>query len=107
LRLTREFQDEPMPFPIEPVTVLTIVVMIIGGIIVIDAIPELVNQVLAYARKNESPFGQPAGTVKDVLIALLKLAIGLFLLGYTRQIVAFIESRRKKTPEPIQDQTKE
>ena len=107
LRLTRGFADEPMPFPLEPVTVLTIVVMIIGGIIVIDAIPELVNQVLAYARKNDSPFTQQSGTVKDVLIALLKLAMGLFLLGYTRQIVAFIESRRKKVPAPIQDQGEE
>jgi hypothetical protein len=63
--------------------------------------------VLAYARKNDSPFTQQSGTVKDVLIALLKLAMGLFLLGYTRQIVAFIESRRKKIPEPLPDPTEE
>src|SRR5215207_7076720 len=96
LKLTKEFGDEPLNFPINPATVLTIAVMIIGGLIVIDIIPIVVNQFLQYLHRRQAPMGIQNNGLQDVFIALLKLIIGLLLLTNTRQVVQFIERRRKK-----------
>ena len=82
-------------------TTLKIVIMIIGGVALIDAAPAALQEFILCIQK----MGEYDGFKKDpttafLLFHIIKTAIGIFMLTSSRVIVNFIERNRR---EPITD----
>ena len=97
LGLDKGYQDERFEFTMHRSTILKIVIMIIGGVMLINSFPLLCKytfsyfeQVNEYKRFKESP---QAGYI---IIYFLQTVIGYFLLTCSRMVVNYIELKRKK-----------
>ena len=100
LRMEKGFSKEPLPLSIHRSTVLTIAVIIVGALLVLNAIPVLLAQLVLYVQffRSETdnmmnPYG-PDNT--ETIINTAELLLGLLILGYQREIVNYIEYRSRK-----------
>lgn len=100
LRLDSGFFETTIQWDIHSTTVLRIAVILIGGVISIDAVSSLCREVFLFYQKKTLHY--PVAVVEQSAIALeiARLFIGLLLLGQNREVVLLIEknrrSRRKK-----------
>ena len=98
LRLTEGFEDDAIQPNIHRSTVLSICFIVIGALMIIHAVPLLVKEGIAYyqhAKANRLMFSD-ADIDKSYLVTYaLQLVLGLVLVGNQRQIVSFIELRRR------------
>ena len=99
LRLVEGFEEEVFPLNIHRSTVLNIAVMVIGALLIINAVPSLLRQVYLYIQMNRERNSlidvTPNPDISLVVILIAELITGLLMLGYNRPIVNFIELRRK------------
>lgn len=101
LKLDEGFTEEFFPLNIHRSTVLNIAVITIGGLMVISAIPVLLRQLFLYYQylRGQNAFlntyPQPDSTI--IIIYVAELIIGLLMLGSGRQLVNYIELKRKRT----------
>ena len=100
LRMEKGFSKEPLPLSIHRSTVLTIAVIIVGALLVLNAIPDLLAQLVLYVQffgsepdNMMNPYG-PDNT--ETIINTAELLLGLLILGYQREIVNYIEYRSRK-----------
>jgi len=96
LKLDKGFDQETIPLNIHRSTILSISIIVIGGLIVADEIPNLCRQLFAYFQEKRMTYGQTNPSISYSVLAAAKIGIGLLLIGNQRQIVNFIENRRKK-----------
>jgi len=101
LRLDQGYDDERLEFNIHRSTILKIVIMVIGGLFIIQSFPALCADILTYARmqKDYSRIIDVPES-KYILIAFVQVFIGYFMLTCSRMIVNFIERKRR---EPVTD----
>lgn len=96
LRLTNNIEQE-IPLNVHRSTVLTIAVIVFGGVLLVDAIPAFIGQVWEYYKmKRQEELFQYRPDMKYIIMHGVKIIIGLLLLGNARPIVNYIEYRRKK-----------
>ena len=95
LKLDKGFDQETIPLNIHRSTILSISIIVIGGLIIADEIPNLCRQLFAYFQEKRMTYGQTNPTISYSVLAAAKIVIGLVLIGNQRQIVNFIERRRK------------
>jgi Na+(H+)/acetate symporter ActP len=96
LKLDKGFDQETIPLNIHRSTILSISIIVIGGLIVADEIPNLCRQLFAYFQEKRMTYGQTNPSISYSVLAAAKIVIGLLLIGNQRQIVNFIENKRKK-----------
>ncbi|GAA4317651.1 hypothetical protein [Flaviaesturariibacter amylovorans] len=96
LRLDEGFTEQSITWSIHRSTVLSICVIVIGGLIVVDGIPELCRQLFSYFQERRMTFGQTDPSISYSVLSAAKILIGLLLIGSQRQIVNYIEHRRRK-----------
>ncbi len=97
LKLDKGFVEETFELNIHRSTVLSIAVIVIGGLIFVDSLPTFCKEVFDFiGQKQQSiPFGQnPASGW--MIFYLVKILIGYYMVNNHRQIVNFIEKQRKK-----------
>ena len=104
LRLDQGFKDERLDFSMHRSNVLKVVVMVIGGLLLIDSFPLLCSQVMSYFKDAESyrKFTD-SREAKYIVIYLLKTFVGYFMLTCSRMIVNYIELKRKKPIAIVED----
>jgi hypothetical protein len=96
LKLDNGFDQETIPLNIHRATILSISIIVTGGIIIADEIPNLCRQLFSYFQEKRMTYGVTNPTISYSVLAAAKIMIGILLLGYQRQIVNFIEYRRRK-----------
>ncbi len=96
LRLTEGMGTEPLPLNMHRSTVLTLCVLVVGGYIAADGLPDFVGSIYRYWQASRISFSDTAPDWSGVALTGFRLLIGLLLLGQHRPIVAFIEWRRRK-----------
>ncbi|NVO32901.1 hypothetical protein [Hymenobacter lapidiphilus] len=93
LRLTEGIPNV-LPLAIHRSTVLSIAIFVIGGLILSTEIPNLCRLLFMYAQERN--IGERNSDISDyLLLTIVKVVIGVILINKQRQLVAFIEARRK------------
>lgn len=96
LKLDKGFDQETIPLNIHRSTVLSISIIVIGGLIVAQEIPNLCRQLFDYFQEKRMTYGQTNPSISYSVLAGAKIVVGLLLIGNQRQIVSLIESQRKR-----------
>jgi hypothetical protein len=95
--LENGFYEEKFSFSVHRSSVLSIIITITGLLILVEAIPKLCWQIVLYFQEKNLTHGQTAPSLSNVIPTSLQLIIGLLLIGNQRQLVNFIERKRRNT----------
>lgn len=95
LRLDKDFKEEILPLNIHRSTILSISVIIIGGILAVEEILNFCRLSFSYFQEKRMTFGQTSPTTIFLFISLAKIVIGVLLMSRQKQIVNFIERKRR------------
>lgn len=98
LNLDKNFEQEILPLNIHRTTILSISIIVIGGLIIIDAIPLFCRQVFLFFQYRqelrELRYVKPFDN-SYIFVYASKIIIGLVLVGNQQTIINFIEHKRK------------
>lgn len=89
LRLDKGFVEERLELNIQRSTVLTIAVIIIGGLMLIDSLPQLCRLIFIFFQQNETFRKDPKSSF--IILHLVRILLGCFLLTKSKFIVTFID----------------
>jgi signal transduction histidine kinase len=108
LRLTKGFTDEKLEINIHRSSLLTIAVIVLGGLMLANSLPSLISNMLFYVERNDAStkFRDNPAT-RYVIVDFLKVVIGYFMLADSRLIVNFIERKRKKSVVTVEEDVNE
>jgi len=101
LQLEKGFSEEQFAFNVHRSSILSVIIIITGMLVIVNAIPTLCKQLFLYIQELQMPVKSNADITK-VLPPIAQLIIGLVLIGSQKQIVNFIERKRRNTV--IQDE---
>jgi hypothetical protein len=89
LHLEKGFIEEKVEINIHPSSLLTIAIIVLGGLILADSLPRLVGDTILYAgvRQNKE--------LGYVVSNLLRVCLGYFMVIKSPLIVNFIERKKK------------
>ncbi len=94
LKLDKDMDQQDLSLNIPIKTILSIAVIVIGGLMVAREIPNFIRQLVVYIQQRRL-HPQYNGDFSLLIVSGARLMIGLLLIGYQQQIVNFIE--RKQT----------
>jgi hypothetical protein len=93
LKLSEGFSEEKIELSIHRSTLLSIAIIVIGGVIFIDSLPHFCREawhyLQQYSRSTSASFGW-------LVFYLIRVMLGYLLMAYHRVIVNFIERKRKQ-----------
>ena len=95
LKLDKGFDQEFFTFHIHRSTVIGVSVIIIGGYLVVDEIPNFCGLVFRYFQEKRLTYGETHPNLSYALISAVRIGIGLFMMIYQRFIVNLVERLRK------------
>jgi len=97
LHLEKDFEEKTIGLKIKATTILRIATIVIGGIMLIDALPQLCKEMMTlyqqkiiFRQSTEMPW---------LILYLVKFVIGILLMSNSEKIVALIEKESKKEEE--------
>ena len=96
LKLCNTGDDETILINIHRSTVLSIAIFVIGGLLLTEEIPNFCRQVYMYWELKKANFGNENEYMGYLILAGIKILIGLLLIGNQKGIVSYIELKRKK-----------
>jgi hypothetical protein len=97
LKLDKRLPEERLEFNIDSSTILKIVIMLIGGYLLIDIVPNFINDVVFYFQKPDKyEIGEHNRNTGYMIANLVKIGIGVYMLTYSASIANFIEKGGKK-----------
>ena len=95
LKLDRGFDQEIFTFHIHRSTVIGVSVIIIGGYMVVDEIPNFCGLLFRYFQEKRLTYGATHPNISYTLVSAVKIGIGLLLMIHQRFIVNMVEKLRK------------
>jgi hypothetical protein len=95
LKLDKGFDNDTISLNIHRATILSISIMVIGGLLFVDEFPNFCQQLFSYFQERRMSFGLNKPTISHVVISGIKITIAFFLMSEQRLIVNVIERRRK------------
>lgn len=105
LKLNTGFAEEKLGFTMHRSDVLKIVIMVIGGLTLLESLPIACQDLfLCLQRLNEYNGFKRDPTSIYLLYNLIKIGIGIFMVTSSRLIVNFIERKRRH---PVEDKVTE
>jgi len=93
--IDKGFEDDTIELNMHRSTVLSISIIVLGGLIVVDEAPRLTRILLNYLEGSRFP-DQYQPSLANVFASVFKIIIGLVLLLAQRTIVNAIELQRKR-----------
>lgn len=93
LRLDAGLLEQTIPVNVHRSTVVSLAVLITGGLITINAAPELAGSTLDYI--TSSSRGYEARTWTIIAYPALRFILGLLIIGYNQQLTLWLEQRRR------------
>jgi hypothetical protein len=98
LRLEKGFEEESIVFKNDFSAIVTVAVIVIGGIMLIDALPELCKRVFVYYQEKSIHFKE-SPTTAWIIVYVIKAIIGYLLMTNSKQITGFIYRKSGKNEE--------
>lgn len=95
LNLTNGFSAEKLSLNIHRSTVLSISVIIVGGLLLVNEVPNFCRTALTYFQEKRLAYGPDDPSLSYLVLSGVKIVIALFLLARQRQVVSLIERRSK------------
>jgi hypothetical protein len=96
LKLERGFNQETIPLNMHHSTILSISIIVIGGWLVSNEIPNFCRQLFVYFQEKRMPYGQTNPKIQYSVVSGVKIVIGILLIAEQRLFVNLIERQRKK-----------
>lgn len=97
LKLDEGTHLETIPFNIHRSTILSISIIVIGGLFLAEEIPNLCQELFTYYKNShENRNDKIAEDVSYVILEIAKVTIGFILVKNHRQLVNYIEKARKE-----------
>ena len=98
LKLDKGFGEEFIQLNIHRTTILSIAILIMGGLLIINELGNFCRQLFLYYQEvklNKQNYLSKNPNISYSIISFVKIILGLLLIIYQKQIVHFIEWRRK------------
>ena len=99
LKLDKGFDQDVIPLNTHRSTILSIAIIVIGGLILVDEIPYFCRALFNYFQEKRMTYGQTKPQIAYAILSGTKIIIGYLLVVHQRWIVNFIERQRKKPSE--------
>ncbi|MGZ5242707.1 MAG: hypothetical protein ACXWW0_02420, partial [Bacteroidia bacterium] len=98
LKLDEGFEEEKFELNISSSSVISIAVIVIGGIMIADSLPDLMRQIYNYFQM-QSTGGFPAehNPAGWIIFHFIKILIGYFLITNHAVIANYVQSKKTKT----------
>jgi hypothetical protein len=96
LKLDKGFDQELVSFHPDSRVILSICIIVIGGIFVAEEFPNFCGQLITYIQYTPTTRWRKNPQLGKILASGFELAIGFLLVVEQRRVVDFIERRRKK-----------
>jgi hypothetical protein len=96
LKLEKGFDQDSLPLNIHRSTVLSIAVIVIGGLLVVNEIPTFCSQLVSYFQEKRMTFGMTDPKISNTICSGVKILIGILLMTNQRVIVGWIEWKRQR-----------
>jgi len=96
LKLEEGFDQDFLPLNIHRSTVLSIAVIVLGGLLVVTEIPTFCRQLFFYFQEKRMTRGMTNPKIAYSVFSGVKILIGILLLTNQRFIVRFIEWKRQR-----------
>jgi len=93
-KLDKGFDDEKIDLNIKRNTVLTIAVIVIGGLMFVDSLPQLLRYIYSTFRHDELVRRDPVTPL--LILYLVKTIIGYLLMTNSRFVTGFIAKHNSK-----------
>ena len=93
LKLDKGFDDEKIDLNIRLNTALTIAIIVIGGLMFADSLPELLRNIYSAFRQDDLVRRTPV--IPLIILYFVKAAIGYLLMTNSRVIVGFITKHNR------------
>lgn len=102
LHLDRGFTEEKFDLDIHYSTILMVATIVIGGIMLVDGLPQLCNRIFAYAQHADQYKGFTDNPTSPWLVLeIFKVFLGYLMLTESKMIVGIIQ--RKSAP-PVEEE---
>ena len=95
LRLDSDFFETTIQWNIHSSAVLRIAVLLIAGVITINAVSSLCREVFLFYQKKTLHYPVTAVEQSAIVLEIARFIIGLLLLGQHRELVLLIEKKRR------------
>ena len=95
LKLDNGFNQDIFQLNIHRSTILCISIIVIGGLIVANEIPNFCRLLFSYYQQKRMTRGLQDPGVSHIVMSGAKIIVGILMLTNQRQIVRFIEWKRK------------
>lgn len=96
LKLDKGIDREAIPLNIHRSTVLSISIIVIGGLLVVEEIPNFCRLLYSYFQEQRMSHGMTHPNIAYSIASGIKIVIGLSLMSSQRRIVSWIEGIRRK-----------
>ncbi|MEO8569987.1 MAG: hypothetical protein ABI419_12640 [Ginsengibacter sp.] len=105
LNLDKGFNQEEFSFHISTSLVLTIALIVIGGVILTEEIPNLCRNIFSYFQEKSLTHGMTKQNYSYIIFSAVKVIIGSLIIGERQRIVEFAEKRQtKKQVDKVDDE---
>lgn len=94
LQLDKGFEEEKIDLHIQLKTILSISTIVIGGLMLIDALPKLCTNLFAFYQQKNYYIEDPI--LRNVIFNTINTAIGYLLMTNSKKVVAFIHQKIEK-----------
>ena len=95
LKLENGFNQEAFQLNMHRSTILSISIIVIGGLIVANEIPNFCRLLFSYYQQKRLTHGLQDPGISRIVMSGAKIIVGILMLTNQRQIVRFIEWKRK------------
>jgi hypothetical protein len=99
LKLDEGFNQEAFSFNISTSLVLTIALIVVGGVILTEEIPNFCRDVFSYFQEKNLTRGMTKPNYAYMITSGVKIVLGFLIIGERKRIVEFATSRQKKNEE--------
>jgi hypothetical protein len=95
LKLDKGFNREEFSFDIPSSHVLTIALIVVGGVIVINEIPNLCRNIFFYFQEKSVSRNIAKPSYSYIIVSAVKILLALLIMGERKRIVEFAEKNVK------------
>jgi hypothetical protein len=92
-------QKDEFPIGLSSTTILTIALIVTGGVILTDEIPDFCRHFYLYFKQSGIRYNPVKPDASYMVFSAAKIIIGLLILGERKRIVDFIENRKNTNTE--------
>jgi len=94
LKLEQGFNQQEFSFNISTSLILTISLIVIGGVILTNEIPNFCRNIFSYFQEKNFTHGMTKPNYSYIVVSGVKIIIGLLIIGERKRIVDFVEKRK-------------